>query len=256
MVKKKKEIKTNAEASSSGRKKGKEYHEIFEVEKKGKKKILDVKGFEDEEEEPSKKQIKEENKILRNIFIIIGILAILALVIYFVINNARNFEYENIEFEIVKFCDAKPCLILYQTKFPVFSGEKIAEYNFYLRNDPRKLNVPFIGNLNLRDELSEGLAINISDELNCNGDAVIALGNIVNFYGLLDVEFVRNEALGCNQNGKSIFLNIQQGNETSIEQTGPLCYKISINNCEILEGTERFLLESFVELNKLIKKEI
>ena len=251
MVKRK--IKANAEASSSGRKKGKKYYEIFKISKGGKEKIVKVEGFE-KEEDPTKKQIKDENKILRNIFIAVGVLIIVALLTYFIINNARNFEYEGLEFEIIKFCDTKPCLILYQTKFQVIYKGEIAEYNFYLRNDPRKLNVPFNGELILRDGLSEGLAINITEELNCNGDAAIALGNIVKFYGLLDVEFTRNEALGCNQNEKSIFLNIQKGNETSIEQTGPLCYEINVNNCEVLEGTERFLVESFLELNRIIKE--
>lgn len=236
------------------KKKGRKYFEIFKVSKKGKEKTIKVEGFE-EEEKSSKKQIKNENKILRNAFIGLGIIIVLALLIYFIINSSRTFEYKDLEFEIVKFCDTKPCLILYQTKFPVLYEGGVGEYNFYLRKDPRKLNVPFDGELILRDGLSEGLIINITNELYCEGDATIALGNIVNFYGLLDVEFTRSENLGCNQEGKSIFLDIQEGNKTSIKQIGPLCYEININNCDILEGTEKFLVESFVELDRLIKGE-
>ena len=47
-----------------------------------------------------------------------------------------------------------------------------------------------------------------------------------------------------------MFVKLQEANKTSIEQVGPACYNININNCEILEGTERFMIETFVEINK------
>ena len=43
-------------------------------------------------------------------------------------------------------------------------------------------------------------------------------------------------------------------NETSIEKFGPRCYNVNINNCEILRATERLMLESFIEINKLLKE--
>ena len=232
-------------------KKGRKYYEFFKVREKGKERTVKAEGFE-EEEIPSKKQIRDENRILKNIFITLGVVIITILLVYVFINSTRTFEYKDIKFKIVKFCDEKPCLILYQTKFPVISEGKLAEYNFYLRKDPRKVDVPFNGKINFEENSYKNIVINITDELNCDGDATIGVSNIVIFYEILGLEFLRGDTIGCNPEENSIFLDIQKGNKTSIEQTSDLCYKINVNNCEVLEGTEKFLVESFIEVNKLI----
>ena len=250
MVKKRTEDSKKKNVSS--KKKGRKFYELFEIIKKGKKKTVTTEGFEDEKD-PTEEQIKKENKILISVLITLALSIILILFIYSTFNKVKSFEYNGVNFKIVKFCDAKPCLILYQTSLPVIQNEKKAEYNFYLRKDPRKMNVPFNGSVNLRKNLNKNLVINITNNLNCKGDAVIALGNIVKFYSLLGTKFVRNDTLGCSVNGDYLFLDIKQSNKTDIEQIAPSCYKININKCEILDGTEKFLVESFVEANKMMK---
>jgi len=47
-----------------------------------------------------------------------------------------------------------------------------------------------------------------------------------------------------------MYINLKEGEETKIEQTGTACYDILINNCEILEGTEKFMVETFAEINE------
>ena len=229
----KKKGKTNAETSSSGRKKGK----IIKAENvESEKKVI-------------KGQTKEENKILRNIFMLIGGVIILILAGYLIIDNVKNFEYKSVLFKTVKFCDIEPCLILYQTTFPVISNGKNAEYNIYLRNDPRKLDsIIFNGKMNLFGDM----VINSTGDFNCDGDGVIAVANMVNFYELLGTNIFKNETLGCNNQDKYTFVQILEGNETKIEQIGFSCYNIEINNCEILEGTERFLIESFIKVNDFL----
>ena len=230
------------------KKKGKRFYEIFKVGKKGK--IIKVEGVETEEK-PSKNQIKEENKILRNIFILIGGVIILILIGYLMVDNVKNIEYKGISFKTVKFCDIEPCLILYQTTFPVISKGEIAEYSIYIRNNPKKLdNIIFDGKLNL----PRSMVINSTGDLNCDGDGIIAIANLVKFYELMGTKVFKNETLTCDDENRYAFLQIQEANETKIEQIGPSCYNININNCEILEGTERFLIESFIEVNKIIKE--
>ena len=239
----KKKGKVNSEASSSGRKKGKRFYEIFKVGKKGK--IIKVEGVESEKK-LNKGQIKEENKILRNIFMLVGGIIILILVGYLIIDNIKNFEYKGVSFKTVKFCDVEPCLILYQTTFPVISDGKNADYNIYLRNDPRKLDsIIFSGKMNLFGDM----VINSTGDFSCDGDGIIAVANMVNFYELLGTNIFKNETLGCNNQDKYTFVQILEGNETKIEQIGFSCYNIEINNCEILEGTERFMIESFIKVN-------
>jgi len=41
---------------------------------------------------------------------------------------------------------------------------------------------------------------------------------------------------------------------TKIEQFGTACYDIYIKNCEILEGTERFMFETLVKVNEALKE--
>ena len=47
--------------------------------------------------------------------------------------------------------------------------------------------------------------------------------------------------------GRYVFIKIQPGDTTSIEQTGDYCYNLNVNNCEILKVTERFLVETLIE---------
>ncbi len=244
MVKRKKSKKK----ISSNKKKGKKFYEIFEIIKKGKEKIVKVESFENKEKKPVKKQISNENRILRNIFIFIGILVILSLIGYLVINNIRNFEYQGVNFETVNFCDKKPCLILYQTSLPVIYDGKKADYNFYLRKDPRKSNVTFKGELNLIPKM----VINSTEDFNCNGDGIIAMANLVKLYSVIGSKVIKNKTLECDSSGNYMFLQIQKGNKTSIEQFGTACYNLKVNNCEILESTEKFMTETFSKINKLM----
>lgn len=246
MVKRK--IKNSKKKRPSPKKKGKKFYEFFDIGKKGKEKTVKVEGFENIEKKPNRKQIKEENKILRNILILIGIIAVLFLSGYLIINNIRTFEYQGVNFETVNFCDKKPCLILYQTSLPVNYNGKKADYNFYLRKDPRKLNVSFDGKLNLIQKM----VIDSTESFNCNGDGIIAMANLVKLYGVIGGKVIKNDTLKCDPSGNYMFLQVRKGNKTSIEQFGTACYNLNVNNCEILEVTERFMIETFSKVNKLI----
>ena len=76
---------------------------------------------------------------------------------------------------------------------------------------------------------------------------------MVNLYDLLGTKVIRDETAGCDAAGRYIFLQIEAGNETRVEQSWGSCYRIIINECEILEGTERFMLETFIEVNELME---
>ena len=220
MVKKKIKRKSNTDASSSRKK--------------------------EPVEKITKKQIKQENKILRNIFIIIGVTVIGIILIFFISNSVNNFEYKGVKFQKVN--EVAP----YKTQFPVMYNGNIIPYNIYLRNDPRKLDkIEFDGEMNL----IENMVINSTGDFNCNGDGIIAIANLVQFYEILGTNIFKNETLSCDDEKKYTFIQIQEGTETKIEQFGYSCYNININNCEILEGTERFMIESFVEVNKRLRGE-
>ena len=217
------------------------------AKKKITKKKETKKDLQEEKEKriQKKEQIKSENLILKNLFMGVGIIIIIGFAIFFFNSQAKNFEYEGVKFKIVKEGD----LVLYQTSIPVIYQEKKVPYNFYLRNDPRKLSkIPFEGDINL----APILVINSTEDFHCDGDGIIAVANLLNLYKISGIEVIKDENATCDSEGKYAFLQIQAGNETSIEKFGPSCYNIYVNNCEILKALERLMIESFIEMNKLI----
>jgi hypothetical protein len=216
------------------------------AKKKRVKKKKTKKELQKEKRIRKKEQIKSEDKILKNFFMGIGIVIVIIVSIILILNATKNFEYEGVKFRIVR----EGNLILYKTSLPItYQGKKIS-YNFYLRNDPRNLgkNIPFEGEV----RLTKNLVINSTEGFNCNGDGIIAIGNLQMLYKLSGIKVIKDENATCDAEGRYAFIQLQAGNETSIEKFGPICYNVNINNCEILKALERLMLEYFIEINKLI----
>ncbi len=213
--------------------------EVFKVGKNGEKTI---KACGTEETKVSTKgQIKSENKILRNILILLGILLLVFLLVFLSIKSANSFEYKGIQGDVIKEGE----VTFYHTSFPIIYEGKEVNYNVYLRNDPRKLEkIPFYGELNLL----KMMVINNSDSFVCEGKGGIAMINFQQVLGDLGMSFMKDPNAGCDSQGRYMFIQIQEGDVTEIEQTGPACYNLNVNNCEILEVTEKFLIESLVKL--------
>jgi len=240
MVKKKKVAKKKTKKSK--------VKEIFEVEKKGEEKIVEKKGA--EEILISKKdQNKQQNKQLKYILILIGFAFFLVFVFSLVSYLRTNFEYKGVEFDIVKDSGG---IIFYKTSLPVVSEGKNLNYNFYLRNDPRKLkNVNFEGELDIK----KFMVMNYTNEFSCEGYGVIAITNLMNLYQLVGTKVMKDDNASCDEQGRYIFLKILSGEKTKVEQFGPACYNLYVKDCEILEATERFMLETFVKLDGLLENE-
>jgi len=200
-------------------------------------------GEEKKETEPkmSKENSDAQNKTLKNIFIGLGVIVFLIIIVAFSINSAKHFEYRGITFDVVK--EIAP----YQTKVPLIYQGQPAEYNFYFRNDPRKLkNIPFEGEIILREDL----VINETQNFMCGGDGLIGIQNMKNLYGLFGTKFIKDPEAGCDIQGRYTFIQIREGDETSIEQFGPSgtsCYNFYVNDCEMFEITERFMIELLVK---------
>jgi hypothetical protein len=197
--------------------------------------------------EKRKEQIGSENQILKNLFIGIGIFAIGFLVIL-AVSAPEEFEYRGVDFDVIKFCDSGPCLVTYHTTIPTVNQQgKKANYNFYLRNDPRQLEkeVPFEGTFSLKDDMF----VKITFDNYCKGFETIALENFLTLHRVLGVNVGSEDEFTCSPSGAETHVLIQEGNETFIEQVGDSCYVINVKDCEILEGTERFMIETFAIIN-------
>lgn len=228
--------------------KGKEeVSEIFEVKKDGNEKIIEAHGTEEKKEkEPSKEEIRKEKKIFIGVIAVMLGLVLIFLATYMLINYTKNFEYNGVKFYVDK--EDLKGVTLYRTFIPVvLNNGNIANYNFYLRKDPRTLDdVTFNGTL----EVKKNVVINMTEEFNCDGNGVIGVANLVNLYHVIGADVIKDENATCNPDGLYMFIRIEGGNETKIEEFGPSCYKIYVSNCEILEGTERFMIETFSAVDK------
>ncbi len=213
------------------------------AKKKGKKEVKKLEG-----ETVTKSEIKKENKQLKTILSVIGILLLSFLLILLINYRTTNFKYEDVKFKIIREGD----LIFYNTFLNTYSGEEVVgKYNFYLRKDPRKLEeVPFEGEVSI----TPNTVINITEDFHCEGDGIIAVANLVNLLEFMGVKVIQDPEASCEVTGKYTFIKILPGDETKIEQYGLSCYRIYINDCEILEGTEKFMVETFVEINKLLSE--
>lgn len=253
---KKKETKKKRKAKV----KKEEINEIFDVEKEGKERTIRThKEIEKKEEIPPKRQIKKENKILRNVIIIMFGFALMFLIVYVMMYYNTHFEIEGVKFEVTKVGE----LTLYKTSLPgiinksgnfemgVYDTGQKADYNIYLRNDPRELkSIPFHGRIT---QIKKENVINLGDDFNCNGDGMIAIANLLKLYEVIGANMIKDENASCDEKGTYGWINIQKGNETELERLGPACFDISINDCEILKGTEKFMLDTLIEVNNKIE---
>ena len=194
-----------------------------------------------------KTQKQQHEDMLRNMFVTLGVIVILVLAFYFIANSVSNFNYKGVDFTIVK----EEKLIFYQTSLPVTYQGQDTEYNFYLRNDPRKLDeIPFEGQV----EFIPFVVLNSTEDYTCGGYGVIAMANLVNLYTLMGSKVIQDANATCDDQSNYLFLRLQPGNETSIEQFDTACYNLNINNCEILEVTEKLMVESFIKLNDALNE--
>ena len=242
-TKKKVSGKKTASRKKSHREEG--VTEIFEIEDK-KGNVRTVKKTVEVESKPTtKKQVDYENKLLRNLILIFVACVVVFIVVYIMISSANHFTYRGVKFDVVQEQD----LTFYKTSFPAMYQGSTVPYNFYIRNDPRVLDseIPFEGSQNLLDNM----VINMTENFDCDGDGVIAIANFVKFYQFIGTKVIKDPNATCDQQGRYMFVQIQEGNSTEIKQTGPSCYELDVSDCEILKVTERFMIESFVKAQKV-----
>ncbi|MEK6945879.1 MAG: hypothetical protein AABW63_03735 [Nanoarchaeota archaeon] len=190
-----------------------------------------------------------ENKILRNLFIIVGVLVVFFVAWIIMSNESNKFEYNGVKFERVR--EIAP----YRTSLPILVKDQVTgavnqvPYYFYLRKDPKiSGEIVFNGTLNIK----RNMVVASDVDLNCNGDGIISIANLAKLYGVLGTKVIKDENATCDSNGNFMYINITISNETRIDQYGPACYSIKVSNCEVLGATERFMLETFTKVNSLV----
>ncbi len=219
--------------------------EFFKIRKNGKIKTI-KKSATIEIPETSKNQIRNENRILINLFGAIFVFLIVLFAFWFVGKMSMNFSYEGVDFNVVR----QGNIIFYNTKLPaLYQGQHI-KYNIFLRNDPRSLekNVPFEGNWSYRDFL----VLDSTSPFSCEGRGAIAVANLVQLYQIMGAQILRSPNATCDSEDRYTLIKLVDDNSTYVQEVAPSCYEVHINQCEVLEGTERIMIEMLVKIQDLV----
>ena len=157
-----------------------------------------------------------------------------------------SFEYQGSRFTKINYGELR----MYHVVFPLYqsvTGQHVADFNLYLRSDPRTLehiSVPEDFQLTRKLVLTGD-----ADKILCE-DNGIAFGNLANaFKNIWQVPVIANTSLKCDpqETEGATYLILKETNVSSIEKTGNHCYTLNINNCEVLNVTERFIIESMAK---------
>ncbi len=163
------------------------------------------------------------------------------------INESKTFRYAGLDFKKIKFGE----LPLFHAKIPITSitGDLVAEYNLYLREDPRKLDIPIQGKIRLKKTIIQ--AVNKSIKCPLEGVAGVNFGQFLRAAGIKKIDGTTNLTksqeenipfVSCEQEREESILIITEGEETKITQEAKNCYVIEFADCELLQAIERFMV--------------
>jgi hypothetical protein len=225
-------------------KKKEDVHEVFEVEEKGKEKIVSTDSKEEVlVEKPGQK--KHQKKVLITFLITLGLIIVAVFASNYYLENLRYSDYDGVPFTTV----AEGDLIFYRSSIDIMYKGALTPYNFYLRTKPKILEkIPFD-----REgfELMKYSVINyeISD-FECEGDQVIAFANLKKIQDIVGIHSMKDPAATCDKEGRYTYFNFIPGETTTFEKLGDKCYNVYVAECKILPATEKIMAEILYHLKE------
>lgn len=180
------------------------------------------------------------------IIVLIAMLFGVLVVAYFVYSSINSFDYVGTTFNKIKYGNIQ----MYHTIFPLYhsvTGSHVADFNLYLRNDPRTLeSIPFPDDF----ELTRVIVLTGDlDNITCPENG-IAFGNVANaFKNIWQIPVVANTSLHCSANLDNTYFTLRIANETKIEKSTNNCYTVYIKECAVLNATERIIVGSIAKAN-------
>ncbi len=222
-----------------------------------------------------KKNVKAENKKTENIpvnkkdqnetqlvYVLVTILVVFGAFLgtYFFVQGLKTFEYAGVNFEKIDYQN----LELYHGVFPVvFNGQVKSYYNFYLRTDPRKNNIP----INTDFSFSKNIVVSLSPEVGeCVGASLsqIELGKFLTAFGIANIKSAVTDPeiakeldvpyTTCNSaSPEQTVIIVQKSENPSIdmESGSSFCYNINVGECENVKTIERFIVGIMAQINEV-----
>ena len=225
---------------------------------KKKKAIKTKKQTKEDALELTKKQLKSQNKILKNILIILAVIVVLILAGYFYVQSQKYFDYKGIEFKTTKIGEGKNIILFYETTtFLEPNDGTEVPFGFRMRTKPSVLKRVNFENLEDFDLLKVNGYSYEEGTFNCQGYGVIAMENLKRVFNKTGMTFVHDPAETCDPQGRYNYFNIKYGDKTEIKQVGVSCYDVIIkgndDECEILKATEKLMVEIFVKYRDILE---
>ncbi|MBT4135830.1 hypothetical protein HOD75_04835 [archaeon] len=222
-----------------------------------KSKIVDSE-LSSEDSKITKKEIaKKQNKqLMWAIILMTSMILIIVLVPYINKNIINKFEYNHLDFFKAK----RGGVWVYFTEIPRIDQQGNSLDPFYLEliSDPREIDsIPVeLKKDSIVFQRSKDIFLSINPDMEVCPHSVNGVGGITQLltrFGLMNVRGAQSTEEGAEEN-RLLFANCQShpdntvimfnsGNETKIEQTSENCFEITYANCEIVEVSEKFMLE-------------
>ena len=197
-----------------------------------------------------------QNKQLRNIILIMGIIILAGIITYLVGNSLKNQEYQGLEFTKIK----EGSIDFYSVKVPAISpitGKTEGYYEMMLRTNPKDLGkVDYTG----RAKFLRDVVLSFDKSIEGCEDNVIAVANMAKF--LTDAGFrvkgashnydyaqeVNMTYADCYDATNKTVIVLQKaseslGEKTNIKETVPNCYVVNVAQCQTLPALERIMVE-------------
>lgn len=226
----------------------------------GKKAEVEENAVEEDKESPeeAKKKEKSVEKELLKILIFLGVLVVIFLVASSFFRGFNTFEYQGLTFTQESLGE----IPIYHYYYYFDDRGEVIKYNLYVRTDPRTLEVPIEG-----DDLLFGrgkriyVTVDSKDLQECK-NSILSIADLSRF--LTDNQFnVKGgtpnfweagekgvEHITCEIKPRNVVVVVQAGDETSVNIEGN-CHTITIANCEILEATDAYKIQSIVDAKKV-----
>lgn len=215
-----------------------------------------------------KKHNKSERKLEKEILWILGFLVFLVLVFFVAssfFKSLNTFEYEGLTFTKEKIGEIPVYHYFYYFEHPDLG---LTKYNLYLRNDPRHTNVTVKSknSINFRPNKPVFVSVNATGLDECR-HGVLGVSDLASFFSDngLEVRSVNmdpddpvnividnennvtfSDIVTCETRPQNPVMQIHAGEESKIT-IDDFCYDLSIANCEVLEVTERFKVQTILD---------
>jgi len=221
--------------------------------KKAKEKVDNSETQKKIENPAEKPRIKKSQAFSKESKTIIAVLIIalafvgFALTVNYLRARSVMINYHGVDFAVEK----TGSLIFYHTQIPYYAKDPKIKYNFWIRNNPKALEnkVDFDGEMYIRPIIVFNLT---GSDFQCDGDGIIAMKNLEQLYQVLGSKVIVDPNATCEteypDTPRYVYVNIQPGEQTKIQQVSKACYTIYVKDCEILPATERYMTETFVAM--------